>query len=70
MLGKRSRVSEAKCLHADVITVASAGIERDVCEACGKVSFRFLTDATPEVEIQRVMFAREVDRKPHLVGAA
>lgn len=73
MLG-RARLQRPGCEHLDTLSVVAAGIERTVCESCGHVSFRFMHDATPDVEIQRSMFARDIEREdserePELVGA-
>jgi hypothetical protein len=41
VFGRRDRVAR-DCIHANAITVRTAGIERTVCEACGKVSINAL----------------------------
>ena len=75
MLG-RARLQRRECGHIDTMSVTAAGVERTVCESCGHVSFKFMHDATPEIAIQRAMFARdieresEVEREPQLVGVA
>ncbi|MEA1902473.1 MAG: hypothetical protein U9N56_02995 [Actinomycetota bacterium] len=69
MLSTRAKVKRSACAHTGTINVTAAGVDRIVCESCGYVSFRFLSDPTPEIEIQRAMFARETEREPQPVKA-
>lgn len=47
------------CDHVSTIAITAAGIEREICEACGHVSFQF--DEQQLENIDRNRFAREVD---------
>lgn len=66
MLGTIRRTDQAKCLHAQTVTVSSAGMDRVVCEACGNVSFSYGTELTSHID--RGMFARDIERT-ETVGA-
>ena len=40
----RDRIQQA-CRHAERVTTNHSGLEREVCEACGHVSFQYAHDA-------------------------
>ena len=40
----RDRIQQA-CRHAETVTTNNSGLEREVCEACGHVSFQYAHDA-------------------------
>lgn len=61
MLGRRLERRRARCEHRETVSVKTAGIERVVCEACGHVSVRFLSDMDGQVE--RESFARPSERE-------
>lgn len=70
VLGTKAKVNQARCAHSLTLSITAAGVERTVCETCGNVSFKF-DDTKPAADVQREMFARDVDtRMPELVGAA
>lgn len=50
-----------KCAHQRIVTVRTAGIERNVCEACGKVSIQPLDGLSGTVE--RSQFKRDSERE-------
>lgn len=52
--------AHAACTHDVIVTVRTAGIQRSVCEKCGKVSFRPLDG--PSGEVERSQFERDVER--------
>jgi hypothetical protein len=47
------------CTHVSTMTINSAGIERDICEKCGHVSFRFEDHQFEGAD--RDQFARPID---------
>lgn len=49
-----------ECLHDETVTVASAGLQRVICEGCGHLSFRYSVELTGKVDRSR--FGRDVDR--------
>jgi hypothetical protein len=49
-----------ECDHAKSVIVRNAGIERAVCEACGRVSFRALEGLSGTAV--RSQFEREIER--------
>lgn len=52
--------SRAVCAHERSVTVRTAGIERTVCERCGKVSIQPLEALSGRVD--RSSFERESER--------
>lgn len=61
MLGARNRNRGThECLHDEIVTVVSSGLERMICEGCGHLSFRYLAELTGKID--RARFGREVDR--------
>lgn len=59
MLGVFNRRRQ-ECLHDEIVTVVSTGLERVICEGCGHLSFRYLAELSSEIDRSR--FGREVDR--------
>ena len=49
-----------RCAHRSTVSVRSSGVQRVVCESCGHVSVRFLSDLAGEPERDR--FARPIER--------
>lgn len=48
------------CSHVSTIIINSAGLEREICESCGHVSFAF-EDEESETTVGRHQFARPID---------
>ena len=59
MFSRKGR-SAPVCDHAKTVVVRNAGIERSVCEACGRVSFRALEGLSGTAD--RSQFEREIER--------
>jgi uncharacterized OB-fold protein len=66
MFTRNKRSTRAHCEHRDVITVRNAGIERTICEQCGRVSFTAHEIVSAGVERSR--FERNVERQQQPVG--
>lgn len=49
------------CAHPSTITINSAGLERDICEECGHLSFSFEDHEFETAE--RDQFARPIDNE-------
>lgn len=47
------------CDHVSTITISSAGVEREICEDCGHVSFTFQDNDHDTID--RDQFARPTD---------
>lgn len=62
MFTRNKRSTRARCEHRDVVTVLNAGIERTVCETCGRVSFEAHESLTGGAE--RSQFERDIDHQP------
>lgn len=60
--GKSARA----CEHTNSVTVRNSGIERTVCETCGRVSFR--ADEELSGNADRHKFEREIERTRETVG--
>ena len=56
---KNHRSRSKNCVHTDTVIVRSTGIERAMCETCGHLSIRFVSE--PTEEFQRTVFARQAD---------
>ena len=52
------------CDHASRVTINSAGLEREICEACGHVSFKF--EEIDRDKVERDQFARPTDDHKHI----
>jgi len=63
MFARRAKSANAHCEHPTTVIVRHAGIERAVCEACGRVSIRPLQESFSAVDRSR--FERPVDRASH-----
>jgi len=63
MFARRARFANVDCDHPTTIIVRNAGIERTVCESCGRVSIRPLRDSFSAVDRSR--FERPVERASH-----
>lgn len=48
------------CQHTSRVTIRAHGIERQICEDCGHVSFAFSEEELSEIDRDR--FARPVDQ--------
>lgn len=57
-VGLATRKQET-CGHVSTITISSGGLEREICERCGHVSFQFGHQI--QGAIDRNAFARPVD---------
>jgi hypothetical protein len=57
-----SRISPETCLHESRIGIVSVGVERQVCEVCGQVAFRY--EPTLVGRVERTMFSRLADEPP------
>lgn len=66
MFDRLGRFAQKECGHADIVTVRNSGIERTVCETCGKVSFRGLEGLSGIVD--RRQFERVAERPKAPVG--
>lgn len=51
---------QAACPHASRVVIGAHGIERQICESCGHVSFVFMGGELSDVDRDR--FARSVDQ--------
>lgn len=60
------RFARVECEHLENVTVRHAGIERTVCEACGRVSFRAAEELSGKTD--RSKFERPVERAQQTVG--
>jgi len=60
MFAKRDRFANSRCDHPTNVIVRNAGIERTVCEACGRVSLRRLQESFSAVDRSR--FERPIER--------
>lgn len=58
-LAIRTRTRPDGCPHETALTVAAAGVERSICETCGHIGVRFLSEM--EGPIFRNRFARPAD---------
>lgn len=58
-LAIRQRPRLGECAHDTALSVVAAGVERSICETCGHISVRFLTEM--EGPIFRNRFARPAD---------
>ncbi|MGD2101767.1 MAG: hypothetical protein PVG83_05970 [Acidimicrobiia bacterium] len=58
-LAIRHRVRPAECVHDSVLTVATPGVERSICETCGHISVNFSSVVSGPVT--RHHFARPAD---------
>ena len=59
-LAIRSRPRAGQCLHETTLAIAAAGVQRSICETCGHISVRFLSEM--EGPIFRNRFARPADQ--------
>lgn len=61
MLGSRYWNREApQCLHQEIVTVVTAGLERVICDNCGLLSFRYPAELSGGND--RSHYGRVVDR--------
>lgn len=51
------------CEHVSMVTINTAGLEREICEDCGHVSFKF-EDIDLDT-VKRDQFARPTDDQRH-----
>lgn len=58
-LAIKPRTRPGQCVHEQVLSVAAAGVERAICETCGHISVRFLSEMSGP--IYRSRFARPAD---------
>lgn len=66
MFVRRGRLAPGACEHPNSVTVRNSGIERTVCESCGRVSFRGLEGLSGEAD--RSQFGRDIERSKANVG--
>lgn len=55
----RPRPDTGQCPHETVLAVTASGVRRAICETCGHISVRFLTEM--EGPVFRNRFARPAD---------
>ena len=55
----RPRPDTGQCRHESVLAVTASGVRRAICETCGHISVRFLTEM--EGPVFRNRFARPAD---------
>lgn len=55
----RPRTRSGECRHETALSVTAAGVERSICETCGHIGVRFLTEM--EGPVFRNLFARPAD---------
>jgi hypothetical protein len=60
VFAKRGRGARVRCEHEKTITVKNAGIERTVCETCGRVSIN--AEEGLSGTVSRSQFERVVER--------
>lgn len=58
-LAIRPRPRAGQCLHETMLAVAASGVQRAICETCGHISVRFLSEL--EGPVFRSRFARPAD---------
>jgi hypothetical protein len=58
-LAIKQRTRPGECRHDTTLAVTAAGVERSICETCGHISVRFLSEV--EGPIFRSRFARPAD---------
>jgi hypothetical protein len=51
-----------RCPHDETISIQTSGMEQVVCERCGEVNVRYLSELSGSVD--RARFARDADRPP------
>lgn len=66
MFTRTKRTARARCEHQNLITVRNSGIERTICEQCGRVNFTAHEIVSAGVERSR--FERDVERQQQPVG--
>lgn len=55
------KTARKKCAHESIVTVRTAGIDRTICEVCGKVSIKSKEGLSGTVE--RSQFERDSERE-------
>jgi hypothetical protein len=60
-LGTGGRKSQ-RCSHEVTLSIQTSGLEHVVCERCGEVNVRYLSELSGSVDRSR--FARDADRPP------
>lgn len=58
-LAIRPRPRPGACLHETSLSVTAAGVRRSICETCGHISVRFVTELSGPV--YRNLFSRPAD---------
>lgn len=66
MFARNKKLARADCDHHDVVTIRNPGIERTVCESCGRVSIAASEGLSGSV--QRSQFERDAERPRQTVG--
>ncbi len=66
MYTRTKRSARARCEHRDTVTVRNGGIERTVCETCGRVSLK--AHDTLSGSVERSQFERDIERPNQPVG--
>ena len=59
-------MARTDCQHGKTVTVANAGIERSICEACGHVSFQAREGLSGSA--RRSQFERIAERADSMAG--
>lgn len=58
-LALRPRARSGQCAHDTTLSVTAAGVHRSICETCGHISVRFVSEASGPV--YRSRFSRPAD---------
>jgi len=66
MFVRKGHLAHAECEHLSNVIIRNSGIERSVCEACGRVSFRGLEGLSGTAN--RSQFERIAERSRQPVG--
>lgn len=60
MMFKRGRHERMECRHRKKMVTETAGIQRRVCERCGRVTFNYLYDVFAEEQSQLEAYPNQV----------
>lgn len=58
-LALRPRTRSGRCAHDTTLSVTASGVRRSICEACGHISVRFVSEASGPA--YRSRFSRPAD---------
>lgn len=45
-LALRPRTRSGRCVHDTILSVTASGVRRSICETCGHISVRFVSEAS------------------------